>query len=389
VAILLACSPSRDDPRHSDPLVELTARFQAELDRIHEQAQTTDAAFPGATAAFILPDDRVVGCATGYSDTELGIPMTAGMRMPSGSIGKSYVAAVALSLARDGVLSLDDRISKWLGDEDWLGRLPNGDDITLRMLLNHSGGLVDHVFDVPAFHETAKKLFSEGDPDRYLAPRELVEFALDREPLFPAGRGFNYTDTGYILAGMVMERASGTPYYDELERRFLEPLDLRYTVPQDRRWVPDLAQGYAIQSAELFGVPPRVVDDGNLVFNPLTEWTGGGLFNNPQDLVRWAKALYEGDAMAGEYLEDLLGSVAETGPERPEQAYGLGVGISETPFGTAYGHGGFFPGYLSVMRYLPDRRIAVAMQINTDAEQPATLADPLIQVVLEGLRPTN
>jgi D-alanyl-D-alanine carboxypeptidase len=370
VAMLVACSPSRDELQRGDQLVELTARFQAELDRIHDEAQSTDARFPGATAAFILPGGRVFGCATGYSDAELGIPMTADMRMPSGSIGKTYVAAVALSLAHDGMLSLDDKISKWLGGEDWFGRLPNSDDITLRMLLNHSGGLVDHVFDVPAFHEAARTLFSGGDPDRYFTPRELVEFALDREPLFSAGRGFHYTDTGYLLAGMVMERASGTPYYEELTTRFLEPLRLDDTLPQDRRRVPDLAHGFAVRSAELLGVPPKVVNDGELVFNPLTEWTGGGLFNNPQDLVRWAKALYEGDAMVGEYLEDLLGSVAETGPDRSEWAYG---------------HSGFFPGYLSTLRYFPDNEIAVAMQINTDAEQPETRMRPLVQVVLEAV----
>jgi D-alanyl-D-alanine carboxypeptidase len=136
----------------------------------------------------------------------------------------------------------------------------------------------------------------------------------------------------------------------------------------------------------MLGFPAKVVDNGVLKFNPITEWTGGGLFNNPQDLVRWGKLLYEGDAMDGDYLEDLLGSVAETGPERTEKAYGLGVGISETPFGTAYGHSGFFPGYTSAMRYFPDHGFAVAMQINSDADDPAERMVPLIRVLVEGLQ---
>jgi D-alanyl-D-alanine carboxypeptidase len=121
----------------------------------------------------------------------------------------------------------------------------------------------------------------------------------------------------------------------------------------------------------------------------LTEWTGGGLYNNPQDLVRWARALYEGKAMEGDYLSELLGSAVPTGADRPDQSYGLGVAISENPFGRAYGHSGFFPGYLSFMRYFPDRGIAVALQINTDAEQPPTRVDPLIEAVLEGARPSE
>jgi len=384
VAAVLACSPQGEESPRDEALAQLGARFQETLDRIHHEAQATEAHFPGATAAFILPDGRVFGCASGYSDVELGIPLTAEMRMPSGSIGKTYVAAVVLSLVHDGVLDLDRRISTWLGEEDWFDRLPNGPDITLRMLLNHSSGLVDHVFDVPAFGEAAEAMLSGAEPDRYFTPRELVEFVLDREPLFPAGQGFHYTDTGYILVGMIIEKATGSTYYEELEKRILEPLHLRLTVPQDRRRVPDLAQGYAVRGAELLGVPSKVVEDGALVFNPLTEWTGGGLFNNPQDLVRWAKALYEGDAMEGDYLTDLLGSAVATGADRPDQSYGLGVAISQTPFGTAYGHSGFFPGYLSFMRYFPDHQIAVALQINTDAGQPPTRMDPLIEAVLEG-----
>jgi D-alanyl-D-alanine carboxypeptidase len=384
MALLIGCAPAPDEAAKGDPTDELAARFQAELDRIHQEAESTDESFPGATAAFILQDGRVFGFATGLSDIEENIPMAADMRMPSGSIGKTYTAAVGLSLHVDGVLDLDEKISRWMGEEPWFDRLPNGNDITLRMLLNHSAGLVDHVFDVEEFHEAARTVFGSGDPEAYLGPRELLEFALDREPLFPAGEAFKYTDTGYILAGMVMEKASGSSYYAELTRRFLEPLGLELTLPQDRRRVPNLSQGYAVQSAALFGVPPKVVEDGALVFNPLIEWTGGGLFNNPQDLVRWASALYGGSAMDGPYLDDLLGSVAPAGPEPVDVSYGLGVGIYQTPFGQAYGHSGFFPGYLSTLRYFPDHGIAVAMQMNTDAEQPSRM-DSLVQVVIEGI----
>jgi len=383
VTAAIACAPAAEK---ADPAAELAAKFQATLDTIYEDAKASEQPFPGATAAYILPDGRVFGFATGYSDVEEGVKMSPDMRMPSGSIGKTYAAAVAISMDLDGTLSLDDKISKYLGDEDWFSRLPNGNDITLRNLLNRSSGLIDHVFASEEFQAAAKQALAEGDPDRYFTPREQVEFVLDREPLFPVGKGFSYTDTGYLLAGMVMEKASGHPYYEELKKRFLEPLHLTYTLPQDRRRVPNLAQGYAVRSAQLFGIPPKVVENGRLVFHPGSEWTGGGLYNNPQDLVRWAKALYEGNAMDGDYLDDLLGSAAETGPERSERSYSLGVGISSTPLGTAYGHSGFFPGYLSIMRYFPDYKIAVAMQMNTDADQPPDRAAPLIQVVVDGLK---
>ena len=380
-----ACGTSNDATLSQEEITQLTEQLQAKLDGLYEAAKSTDEIFPGATAAFMLPDGRIVGVATGYSDVEAGIPMTPEMRMPSGSIGKTYVAAVALSLAHDGVLNLDDKISKWLGEEEWFPRLPNGKDITLRNLLNHSSGMVDHVFDVPGFMTAMQDMVAEGDADRYLTPLELVEFALDQEPLFPPGKGFSYTDTGYLVAGLVMDKASGSAYYDELRIRILDPLQFTYTLPQDRRGVPNLSQGYGVVSAELFGTSAKVVEDGRLTFNPLIEWTGGGVFNNPRDLVRWAKTLYEGDALPKPYLDDLFGSVAWAGFDDSTQVYGLGVRILDDELGKSYGHGGFFPGYNSQMFYFPEHGVAVAMQINTDRSRVGDHVVALAKVVLNAL----
>jgi D-alanyl-D-alanine carboxypeptidase len=367
-------------------VARITADFQATLDRAYKIAQSADEIFPGATAAFILPDDQAVGIAVGFSDVEKQIPMTAEMRMPSGSIGKTYVAPVAISLAQEGKLNLDDRIEKWLGDEDWFERLPNGKDITLRMLLNHSSGLIDHVFDSEEFAKGTAEAAQTKDSEYYFTPRQLVEFILDKEPLFPAGKSYSYTDTGYILAGMVIEKAGGSTYYDELRKRILEPLGFRYTIPQDTRSVPDLAQGYAHASAELFGLPVKIVEGGSLLFNPMTEWTGGGLYNNPKDLVRWAKLAYEGRALKEPYLDEILSSAIDTDPEGSKAKYGLGISIVDTELGRVYGHSGFFPGYNSRMAYFPDDGVALAMQINTDRSNIQAHFDPLAKVVLDAVR---
>lgn len=362
----------------------LRAAVQARLDELWTLAQDTEEVFPGATAAVILPDGQVLAFATGFSDVERGIEMHADMRMPSGSIGKTYVAATAISMALDGTLSLDDPISKWLGDEPWFDRLPNGSDITLRHLLNHSGGLIDHALGSEAFAAAVSNLV-RGDPNQTLTPRELIEFALDQEPLFPAGLGYNYTDTGYIVAGLVLEAASGGTYYEELRRRLLEPLALDMTHPQDRRDAPRLAQGYAVASSQLFGLPGKVVADGRLVFHPGIEWTGGGLYNNPQAMVRWAKLLYEGDALDGDYLGDLLESAVRGASAGPGVVYSLGVFIAETPFGVVYGHGGFFPGYNSRVMYSPDYQMAIALQINADETRTADHIAALAGIVVDAL----
>ena len=382
-AVLLASAPA--GAQSAAGVRELDARFQLVLDSLWEASQETDEIFPGATAAFVLPDGSVHAFSTGWSDVEAEVEMEPDMLMPSGSIGKTYVAATAISMAQDGVLGLDDPISKWLGEEPWFDRLPNGDDITLRMLLNHSGGLIDHAFDSEPFLVDLAAMVEAGDADAEMEPRELVRYALDQEPLFAAGQGFNYTDTGYIVIGLVIEKASGGNYYDELRTRVLEPHGLAdMTLPQDRRDAPRLAQGYGVISAQLFGTPEKVVgDDGRLAFHPGLEWTGGGLYNNSQALARWARILYEGDAFEEPYLDELLGSISRAGDK---ETYGLGVLIQDTPLGTTYGHSGFFPGYNSVMIYFPDQRVAVAMQINTDRSQFIRHGNTLAAVVLEAVR---
>jgi D-alanyl-D-alanine carboxypeptidase len=185
---------------------------------------------------------------------------------------------------------------------------------------------------------------------------------LDRPPLFPAGEGYNYTDAGYLVAGLILEKAMGRSYYEMLRERFIEPLQLLHTVPSDQRDIPELVAG---RQERVWYLPGRVVDaHGSLRWNPAVEWTGGGLATNPQDLVLWAKALYEERAFPGPYLDELLDSPSNAGENN---GYGLGVYIyRNTPLGTAYGHGGYWPGYRTGMAYFPDHRVAVAVQLNAD-----------------------
>jgi D-alanyl-D-alanine carboxypeptidase len=381
------CNPQSPQPgdKPVDVGVQIAKQFQAELHSLYQQAQTTEENFPGATAAFILPDSRVYAFATGYSDISQQTPMTTELRMPSGSIGKTYVAALALLLAQRGEIDLDQKVSHWLADEDWFARVPNAEQLTLRILLSHTGGLLDHAFASDDFVQWIQASRRAGDRDAFLRPRQVMEFVLDTDALFPAGKGFNYTDTGYILAGITIEKATQRTYYDLLTEHFLQPLGLQYTLPADQRGLPDLAQGYAHESSKFFGTPLEIIEDGLMVMNPVTEWTGGGLVNNPQDLVVWAKLLYEGNAIEGEgELEQLLDIGFITDEDKPSDGYGLGVAIRQTQHGMSYGHGGFYPGYNSRVIYFPDHKIAVAMQINSDKTSVPDHTMSLARIVING-----
>ena len=341
---------------------ELEFTVRSRLEELRQEA-----GFPGGMAAFLLPSGELGRVAVGLADVERQEPMTVERRILSGSIGKTFAAATVLGLSLEGKLGLDDPLERWLGAQDWYTRLPNAGDITLRMLLTHSAGLPDYVSDerfAQAAHTWLKEAI-EKDPDYYLKPRELVAFALDKEPLFPADQGYAYSDIGYLLLGMVIEQASQSSYYEELERRFLSPLELRLTGPADRRLLPGLVAGY-VDPENPLGVPGKIAEDGVMMLNPALEWTGGGLVTNPGDLARWASALYEGRALNGPYVDKLL-----TGVPAPAEGgtYGLGVIIRETTHGTAYGHAGWFQGYLSIVAYYPAHRLAMAVQVNTDAGQ--------------------
>jgi D-alanyl-D-alanine carboxypeptidase len=335
-----------------DAAAEIRQKVQARLQELRSEAE-----FPGATVGVVLPDGKSFSVSAGLADVESNTPLKPSDRMPSGSIGKTYVAAVMLQLVEEGRVRLDDRIERWFGRVPWFARLPNAREITLGMLMNHTSGIPEHVLK----KEFIAKL-REG-PDKVWTPEELVAYVLDSKPLFPAGQGWSYADTNYILVGMVIERVTKNTYYNELGKRVLKPLKLRDTHPSVSRTLPGVITGYSRPNSP-FGFEGRVILDGKFIINPQMEWTGGGLISTSEDLARWAKALYEGRVIKKSSLDRMLAGVeAKTGPG---DRYGLGVQIRQSDWGVSYGHGGWFPGYLSEMEYFPDHRIAIAVQFNTD-----------------------
>ena len=338
--------------------LDLKTQFQSELEALYDQYQ-----FPGATAAYILPDGTVGAFAVGQADVELEIPIVPQSRMLAASIGKTFVGATVLALAQEGLLNLDDPVSRWLGDRPWFSRLPNNETITLRQLLNHTSGIANHVDEERFTRTFREKWRTLSNP---FPPEDLIAFVLDKPPLFKAGEGWYYSDTGYLLLGLIIEKVTGHGYYEEVTRRFLEPLHLTLTTPSDRLELPGLAAGYMAEE-NTFGLPAKTtVIPGIMAWHPGLEWTGGGFVSNSKDLVVWAKALFEGRAIEGSYLDDLLQSVPISDDD-PDTQYGIAVAIHDNgPLGPTYGHGGWIPGYSSSLRYYPNYGIAIAFQINTD-----------------------
>jgi D-alanyl-D-alanine carboxypeptidase len=244
----------------------------------------------------------------------------------------------------------------------WFDTLPNAGSITIDQLLHHASGLPDHVHS-PGFQRAWGELAtSEGDFD----PERLVAFVASEAPLFEAGTGWAYSDTGYVLLGLVIEEVTGQPWHDAVRVRFLEPLGLTGTIPADRPDLSGLAIGY-VAPDNPFGLPGRTADaEGRLLWNPAVESAGGGFASTSADLAHWGHFLFGGTAMDAPYLDRLLDGVP-VDPDASGILYGAGVAIyADTPRGPVFGHGGWVPAYVSSLRHYPDHGVTVAFQINTD-----------------------
>lgn len=346
----------------------LRQKLQTKLDEWHKSGK-----FAGATLGVCTADGNCFGLATGFSDLEKKTPMKPTDLMLAGSVGKTFALATALQLVKEGKINLDDRIEKYLGQEKWFARLPNAKDITVRQLMNHTSGLVRYEFKEQFLKDLT------ANPDKVWKPEELLSYLFDTKAAFEAGKGWDYSDTNYIVLGMIIEKVTGKNYYDEATKRILKPLKLQRTFPQDRREIKNLIQGYAGDKNE-FGGKDLVLENGKFIFNPQFEWTGGGMVSNAEDLARWAKMMYEGKAFDSSLLPEMLNGVSAPMLGR-ETKYGLGVIIRPTRIGLTYGHSGFFPGYLTDMMYFPEYKISVAVQVNTSV--PQNLGKSLGRVLVE------
>ena len=337
---------------------QLPIDFQNTLDSLQKQF-----GFPGATAAYVLPDGTNGTVATGFADVELGEKMTIQSRMLSASIGKTLVGATAVALAFEGVINLDDSLSHWLSNRQWFMHLPNYNKITIRHLLTHSSGLPDHVYQIEFAKALSQKWYDQGNP---FSPEDLVRFILDLPPLFESGKGWAYSDTGYILLGLVIEEATNKNVFDVIAERFLIPFNLTLTTPSNSRCLQNLSAGYTTKDNR-FGLPVKTTSlSAEMLWHPGFEWTGGGFISNSKELAQWGWTLYAGKAMQYPYLEELLKAVSIS-RETNEIQYGAGVAIyRNSPLGNVYGHSGWIPGYCSSLRYYADYGIAIAFQINTD-----------------------
>ncbi len=351
--LLFSCNGNKQVKTNSN--VEMTGLLQARLDSL-----TDNQIVPGVTLSVRFGDGTNISLASGLADVEEKIPMKPDDIMFSGSVGKTYVAAVVLKLYEQGLIDLKEKAISYLQDMAWFQKVQNAPGITVEMLLNHTAGIPEYVYQKELWQAISE------NRDKEWSVEERLAFISDMPPTNPPGEGWAYADSHYLILGLIIEKVTGRTYYEVLDELILGPCDLKHTFHSDRISITGLIPGYT-NLTEDFLLPRKVLNDNRYAFNPQMEWTGGGLASSVSDLTLWARQLYGGSVIKPETLKLMLTPASYKTTLFEDAGYGLGSFIAETDGVTYYGHTGFVPGYITFVQYLPEYNITLALQVNDDS----------------------
>ncbi|WP_438487426.1 serine hydrolase domain-containing protein [Streptomyces sp. S186] len=295
--------------------------------------------------------------AAGVADLRSGRKMGPLDHFRAGSLTKTLVATVVLQLAGEGRLSLDDRAADHLPPGMPLSGAHGASDlrrVTIRQLLDHTSGLFNYTDDPRLAEQLYGKGFLAHRYDRH-TPAELLRIALGHPPTAAPGARYAYSNTNYLVLGLVIRGVTGHPYAEELRRRILAPFDLRGTsFPGDSPALPaPHGRGYS-------RIGGREVDSTAL--DPSRAGAAGEMITTLGDLNRFFAALLGGRLLAPRQMAELRGEQATHG------AYGLGVYATRLPCGvTVWGHNGDINGSYAQTAGTADGRHLVSFRVNTDA----------------------
>ena len=310
----------------------------------------------GITMSVYKPQTGMWVGAAGMADLHNGVAMQSCNISRMGSTVKMFAAVTVLKLQEEGKLNLDDKISAYLHGEV-IDNLENADKATIRQLLQHSSGIYNYIQNL--IFQTA----STNDLIREWKPEDLLRYAYHKSAYFAPGEDVRYSNTNYILLGMLIEAIEGKPFYDVFEEKLFLPLGLTLTSFAAKDPVPDgIVRGYIDIYSNL-----QVLE--STYFSGWDYYTAdGGLISNPYDMSRFFQALMYGQIINAASLDEMLTwqTPKDPDPEFYPIDYGLGIFKIETPQGFAYMHSGDAIGYYANMIYFPDDSTTIVYAVNSN-----------------------
>ncbi|WP_324605843.1 serine hydrolase domain-containing protein [Streptomyces sp. NRRL B-24484] len=330
--------------------------------------------FPGVVA-YVRRGEQESRVAAGLADRASGERALPHQRFRTASNTKSFVSTVLLQLEGEGQLSLDDSVEKWVPGMVQ-GNGNDGRAITIRQLLNHTSGIYDPTTEAEFF----APYLVRHDWDYVYTPREVIARAVRHEPKFAPGSGWSYSNTNYLLAGLVIEAVTRHSAPVEIHRRILAPLGLKDTsfpLTDPTIHGPHL-HGYDLKGQDVTR------------FSPSYDWTAGAMISTVNDLARFHRALFTGALLRPAQQRELLTTVEF--PDTP--AYGLGVQRMGLPCGsgpgalpiTVWEADGGGPGFTSISLTTVDgeRQLVLAVNVfdlgaDLKGEQPVPRSTGLVK----------
>lgn len=355
--------------------VGLAQRLQTSLDRFASAKR-----LPGTSVTITWADGRTWTGTTGLADVKAGRRVTPDTAFAIASMSKTFTAALILGMSDEGRLSLDSKVATILPTVR-LGKpgkpIPAG--ITVRMLLDHTSGLADF-------------FFGKGIDAALLAGRGVtwtpaMSLAYVGKPLGKPGRSWHYSNTNYVLLGLIAEKVGGAPFARLVRTRLLDPLGLEDVFIQGaERPRGPLALGYYYSSLKPSARPIGLADARRSVV-PFTSvvtaaGTAGDVAATSADLAAWARALYGGSVLRPETLDLAVADAQKTARFHPYVSYGLGVQVTTIGRHRALGHSGRFIGVRGELRYLPDDGLAIAILTSQNGVDVRPLVAKLVAFAL-------
>ncbi|MET7499530.1 serine hydrolase domain-containing protein [Streptomyces microflavus] len=316
-------------------------------------ALVRDIGTPAALASVKDREGRARTYTAGVGDLTTGAKVPRDGQVRIGSNTKTFVAVVVLQLVAERRVSLDAFVDTYLPGLV-RGKGIDGRRITVRQLLQHTSGLPEYTSHL-------------GDDARYYAPRELLATALRHPADFDPGKSWKYSNTNYVLAGLIVQKVTARPLADEIDRRVIKRIGLRHTyfpARGDASIREPHPHGYYQESTQ---TPLRDITETD----PSWGWAAGQMISTNSDLNRFFTALLAGRLLPPAQLAQMRTTVPAEATFGPGARYGLGLVSRPLPCGgLSWGHGGSFPGYETRGGVTADGRaanIAVTLQLTGEA----------------------
>jgi D-alanyl-D-alanine carboxypeptidase len=351
---------------------DVSSQLQAALEAAVESPDTT---FPGTLLCVRSPEFGPWRGAAGLGEVETGTAMRPDDKFRAGSVMKPFVAVAVLQLVEGGRFSLDDPLPAVLPDSVTV-RFAASDEITVRMLLNHSSGIPDWLTDA-AIAEIG------ANPARVRHVDEYLQLAAVQEPYFPPGQGFTYSNTDYNLLGLLIERATGRSWREEVRQRVIEPLHLEDTLlpePGDLSIPGNYAHGYMDMGAGLLDLSQ---------VDPSMAGAAGGhaLVATTMDLARFLDAVLAGDLFQEAATLDEMLTLVDTpegaSPSGLAVGYGLGVMKYVLPGDIEMlGHAGGTAGYQCFVYNLPAQGIVISGAMTSMQSDEMQFIFPALEILI-------